>query len=310
MSDPMSQELIDALLADKKSSRRWKNIRTFSWVFLILLVLALIFSPSKNPVDAASDIGKPYVALVRLSGVIMPGSNFSARRVVPVLEKAFSDKSAKGVVIEINSPGGSPVQATIIHNKILQLKNKYHKKVGILGDDALASGAYLIAASGDKIYVHNDTLTGSIGVIMEGFGFTGLMDKVGVTRRAIHAGDNKDRLDPFLPLNPADVAKVKILLDQAHQHFIQIVMDGRKGKLTGNPAELFSGDFWGGSEAVKLGLADGVGEIWEILPKEFNVEHVKLFKVNTPLFEALFRGIDSKLNLGLQNQAPALNAKL
>lgn len=310
MSDPISQELIEALLADKKSTRRWKNIRSFSWIFLFLLSLILIFSPSKPKIDTENDSGKPYVALVRLSGLIMPNTSFSAQKVLPVLEKAFSDKKAKGVVIEINSPGGSPVQATIIHNKIMQLKNKYHKKVVVLADDALASGAYLVAVSADKIYVHDDTLTGSIGVIMEGFGFTGLMDKVGVTRRAIFSGDNKDRLDPFLPLNPADVAKAKSVLGQAHQHFIQLVLDGRKGKLNGDPRELFSGDFWTGSQAVKLGLTDGVAEMWELLPKEFNVDHVKIYKAKTSLFDAVFRGLDTKLNLGLTKRSPQLNAAL
>lgn len=310
MSDPISQELLNSLLADKKASRRWKNIRTFSWIFVILLALILMFSPSKGNMDSTSDIGKPYVALVRMNGIIKSDSSFSARRMLPVLQQAFSDKSAKGVVIEINSGGGSPVQATIIHNKILELKKKYNKKVIILGDDALASGAYLVAVSGDKIYVHNDTLTGSIGVIMEGFGFPGLMDKVGVSRRVITAGDNKDRLDPYLPLNPADVAKAKLVLAQSHEHFIDIVKAGRQGRLNGDPAQLFSGDFWTGSEAVKLGLADGVAELWEILPKEFNVEHVKVYKSTTPIFEALYRGIDSKLNLGLFSDEPALNAKL
>ncbi len=311
MSDPISDEVINALLADKKTARRWKNIRSFTWIALILLGIILIFSPSgKTKVDADSDSGKPYVALVRLNGLIMPNTSFSALKVLPVLQKAFADKTAKGVVIEINSPGGSPVQATIIHDKIMQLKAKYHKKVIVLGDDALASGAYLVAVSADKIYVHDDTLTGSIGVIMDGFGFTGLMDKVGVTRRAIYAGDNKDRLDPFLPLNPADVAKVKTVLDAAHQHFIQLVMNGRKGKLNGDPKELFSGDFWTGTQAVQLGLADGVGEMWDILPKEFKVDHVKLYHSKSSIFEALFRGIDTKLNLGLTNQSPKLNSSL
>jgi protease-4 len=312
MPDPISQEVIDAILADKKKTRRWKNIRTFSWIFVFLLALLLIFTPSKPKTDGDSDsgIGKPYVALVRMSGLIMPNTSFSARKMLPVLQKAFSDKKAKGVVIEINSPGGSPVQATIIHNKIMELKNKYHKKVVVLADDALASGAYLVAVSADKIYVHNDTLTGSIGVIMEGFGFTGLMDKVGVSRRAIFAGDNKDRLDPFLPLKPEDVAKAKSVLDQAHQHFIQLVLNGRKGKLNGDPRELFSGDFWTGSQAVKLGLADGVAEMWEMLPKEFNVDHVKVYKAKVSVFDAVFRGIDAKLNLGFTNQSPKLNASL
>ncbi|GAG71285.1 unnamed protein product, partial [marine sediment metagenome] len=133
-------------------------------------------------------------------------------------------------------------------------------------------------------------------------------DKLGVTRRVFTAGNNKDRLDPFKPLRPQDKTKVRAVLEDVHQHFITDVMNGRKGKINPDNKDLFSGDFWTGSQAVKLGLADGTGDLWQILPKEFNVKHYKLYRQRPTIFQAIFRGIDSKLNLGLTSQAPRLQA--
>lgn len=293
--------LSDALLKETKASRRWKNIRFFGWILLSLLYAFLIFGPKNYKFDI-KHVNKPYVSLVRLSGTIMPETDFSAVKVIPLLQKAFSDTDAKGVVIDINSPGGTPVQASIIHDKIEQLKQKYKKKVVIVGEDVMASGAYLIATSGDKIYVNKDTLTGSIGVIMSGFGFTDAMQKVGVTRRVYTAGDNKDRLDPFQPVNPVDIAKVNQVLAIAHQNFIDDVLQGRQGKLHGDPKELFSGDFWTGQQAVQLGLADGTGNLWDILQNEFGVQHYKQYKAAPNLWKILSGDAQSILHFSLASQ--------
>ena len=267
-NQPIEKALVNAFLKDRKTDRRWKNIRSFIWVFVLIVYAILIFGP-KSTEMGGSKSKLPYVSLIRLNGVIMPNTEFSALKVIPSLQKAFKDKNSKGVVLVINSPGGSPVQASIIHDKILQLKKKYHKKVIVVGQDILASGAYLVSTAADKIYVHNDTLTGSIGVIMSGFGFNDAMQKLGISRRVFTAGVNKDRLDPFKPLKEADQQKVHHLLNLVHQNFIDDVLAGRKGKLRGNENELFSGDFWTGQQAVKLGLADGTGDLWTILEKEF-----------------------------------------
>ncbi|MCX7126305.1 MAG: S49 family peptidase [Gammaproteobacteria bacterium] len=228
--------LIQALLSEQKSARRWKNARFFVWLIIFLCLLYALIGPSSNGFET-NDKDKSYVSLVRLNGEIMASSNFSASKVIPELTAAFRDKESKGVILLINSPGGSPVQASMIHDKIMQLKEKYHKEVIVVGEDTLASGAYLVATAADKIYVNADTVTGSIGVIMEGFGFSDVMKKIGISRRVFTAGAHKDRLDPFESINPKDQEKIQHILDSVHQDFIADVTEGRKGKLNGDPKE-------------------------------------------------------------------------
>ncbi len=296
MSDNTSleQELVTSLIKDRKSDRRWRNIRFFSFIFLIVAFFGYLNYHSEP--KSTANTKKGYVSLVTLYGPIFSDKAFSAEQVIPELHNAFKDKESKGVVLVIDSPGGSPVQASIIHDKIMQLKQKYHKKVIVLGGDALASGAYLVATAADKIYVHNDTVTGSIGVIMDGFGFSDLIAKLGITRRAFTAGDHKDRLDPFEPLNPQDVEKVKSVLNDVHQSFIADVVQGRQGKLKGSQQELFSGDFWTGRQATALGLADGTGNLWTILDAEFKTNLYRDYTMKPNLMDVFIKGISTSLN--------------
>ncbi len=308
MSENLDNQLAQALLAERKSDRRWRNIRFAGWMIILLLIIILIFAPSPSQLGAKTPAGS-YVSLVRLDGIIMPNTTFSAERVIPELQYAFSDSKSKGVVLLINSPGGSAVQASIIHDKILELKRKYKKKVVVVGEDALASGAYLVSSAADKIYVNPDTLTGSIGVVMSGFGFVGTIQKLGVTRRLFTAGKYKDRLDPFEPLDPADVTKVNTLLAQVHQNFINDVVQGRGDRLHGNHDELFSGDFWTGQEAVKLGLADGAANLWTVLQKEFDVKHYKDYSTKIPLVQMLLKDVGTELHFHLLNNSSPVRAQ-
>ncbi len=296
--------LVEALIAERRSDRRWKIFRSLLWVCVVLFCFLLIyFSGSSSSVDTLA--GKSYVSLIRLNGVIMPGTRFSADNVIPQLNRAFADRNSKGVILVINSPGGSPVQAGIIHDRIEYLKKRYHKKVMVLGQDVLASGAYLIATAADSIFVHQDTLTGSIGVIMSGFGFTDAIQKLGITRRVFTAGKNKDRLDPFTPLTPSDRAKIAVLLDNVHQHFIKDVIDGRRGKLHGDFSELFSGDFWDGTHATQLGIVDGTGNLWELMQTQFAVMHYRDYSTHPTFLESVLTGAETKLNFSLKgNEAP------
>jgi len=304
----IESHILDALLKDRRIDRRWKIIRSFTWAFIILLYALLIFSPSKK--NGGPRTNKPYVSLVRLHGVIMPDRRFSAQKVIPELRRAFADKKSKGVLLVINSPGGSPVQASIIHDKIEQLKHRYKKKVVVIGQDALASGAYLVATSADKIYVHDDTLTGSIGVVMSGFGFSDAIKKLGISRRVFIAGKNKDRLDPFKPLKPADAAKIDRLLKEVHQHFIANVLKGRHNLLKGNRKKIFSGDFWTGSTAVKLGLADGTGNTWEVMKKEFNVTRYRNYSTKPSLLRTLINDVETQLHITLMQSSTHLTEQL
>jgi protease-4 len=180
--------------------------------------------------------------------------------VITSLRSAFEDEGSQAVVLLINSPGGSPVQAGIINDEIARLKKKHNKPVYAVVEESCASAAYYIAVASDQIYVDKASIVGSIGVLMDGFGFTGLMDKLGIERRLMTAGENKGFLDPFSAQTKTQRAHAQAMLDQIHQQFIGVVRKGRGDRLKETP-ELFSGLFWNGQRAVELGLADGLGSL-------------------------------------------------
>ena len=266
----VSTDLLQALLKEKRSERRWRNFRFLLWFALIIFFAWWAFS--SNYVSSPSLDGG-YVALIQLEGTIEPGSDFSADTVVPALKQALSDDRAKGLILEINSGGGTPVQSAIIHDAILALKKKYKKKVVVVGEDFLASGAYYIAVAADEIYVNPNTITGSVGVIMKGFGFSDLLTKLGIERRVYMSGVAKDRMDPFLPQNKADIEKANQILGEVQTNFNNAVLAARRGKLHADPATLFNGDFWSGTTALKLGLVDGLGNLMDVMEQEFKVSH-------------------------------------
>ncbi len=295
----LSSDLVKEILKERRRDRRWKNIRFFlGLMVVILIVLLVVGSTAPNDLDEHGS----YVSLVRLDGMIGPGEDFSAEHVIPLLKKAFKDSSAKGVILDINSGGGTPVQSSIIHDEIIRLKNKYHKKVIVVGEDTLASGAYYVASSADKIYVNPNTTTGSIGVIMRDFGFVDAIKKVGVDRRVIASGVNKDRLDPFLPQSPEDVAKVHDLLQEVLNNFVEVVKQGRQGKLHGDPKELFSGDFWTGQTALKLGLVDGLGNLSDVMQTEFNVSRFKDYSESPSILKNIIGQVGESLDLPVNRE--------
>lgn len=284
----MTNNLVQDLLKEKRRDRFWRNVRSFAWLLLIIYVITTLFSLREGAVSTGNKKGN-YVALIRVDGMIAPGRGFSAEEVLPILLDAFTDKDAAGVVIDINSPGGTPVQAAIIHDAIIAFKKKYNKRVVIVGEDLLTSGAYYVAVSGDKIYVNPNTLTGSIGVVMKGFGFVGLMEKMGVERRVYTSGTEKDRLDPFLPQTANDVEKISEVTKEVHENFVRAVMEGRKGRLHGDPAMLFNGDFWTGQTAQRLGLVDNLGNLMDAMNAEFKTTHYKEYG-STPGFVKMITG--------------------
>ncbi len=250
------QKLVLATLDEQRRSRKWNNF--FKGLFFLYLFLTL-FAVSGWFGSGDSIQAGPHTAVVDLHGVIDSDGAASADKVIPALRQAFKDKDTVGVVLRINSPGGSPVQAGYINDEIVRLRQLYPKiPLYAVVTDICASGGYYVAVAADRIYVDKASLIGSVGVIMDGFGFTGLMDKLGIERRALHAGENKAFLDPFSPVNPRHMAQAQAMLDQVHQQFIAVVRKGRGSRLHETP-EMFSGFIWSGEEGVRLGLADAMG---------------------------------------------------
>lgn len=286
-TDDIQSILVRDLLKERRADRRWKNIRFIFWFALFVFLIFGVFGLFGKKNLSTTFEGKKYISLVRLEGMIAPGREYSAEEFIPLLHDAFADKNAAGVIIDINSPGGTPVQASMIHDAILMYKKKYNKKVVIVGEDLLTSGAYFVAVAGDKIFVNPSTLTGSIGVIMKGFGFVDLLKKIGVERRVYIAGNDKDRLDPFLPQTPEDLQKIQQVITEVHANFAQAVVEGRRGKLRADAKTLFSGDFWSGQSAVRLGLVDGLGNLLGVMEQEFNTTRFKEYGGSSSLMKLL-----------------------
>jgi protease-4 len=250
------EKLAFAALTEQKAARRWKTGVRLGWLlFFVFLAWVAI-----DRGGASSSVSKPHTAVVEIKGEIASGSEASAELVVAAMRGAFEDQGAKAVVLLINSPGGSPVQAGIINDEIIRLKAKHKKPVYAVVEESCASAAYYIAVSADQIFVDKASIVGSIGVLMDGFGFTGLMDKLGVERRLMTAGENKGFLDPFSPQTDKQRVYAQAMLDQIHQQFIAVVKAGRGKRLKETP-EMFSGLFWSGQQAIELGLADQLGNV-------------------------------------------------
>ena len=273
-------------LDEQRRARQWSTLIRLLWLTLFFLVVAgalgWIGGASKEPIRT----GK-HTALVELRGVIGVESRASADRMIQALNAAFKDKHTQGVVLRINSPGGSPVQAGYINDEIRRLRAKYPQvPLHAVVQDLCASGGYYVAVAADRIYVDKASLVGSIGVIMSSFGFTGAMDKLGIERRAYTAGENKDFLDPFAPENPAHREHAKKMLEEIHQQFIKVVRDGRGTRLKDSP-EIFSGLVWTGERAVQLGLADGYGSLDSVARDVFKAENVVDYTPEDNYFEQL-----------------------
>jgi protease-4 len=245
-------------LKETRKARRWKAV--FRILTLIVFVGALLAVFDFHLPGRGMGMEK-HTALVTLEGEISSSSMANALDINSSLTAAFENENSAGVVLRINSPGGSPVQAGMMNDEIHRLRKLYPSKpFYVVVEDICASGGYYVAVAGDQILVDKASLVGSIGVIMEGFGFTGLMDKLGVTRRMITAGSNKGMMDPFSKENPQQVEMIKTMIDEIHQQFIAVVKAGRGDRLKETP-EMFSGRVWNGEQAIKIGLVDGYGTV-------------------------------------------------
>ena len=284
------ERILQAQLTEQRRARRWKIF--FRLVFFIALPVFVIVMVTSPPGDYTPLVNGKHAALVKLEGPIF--SNFgsdvvggdadSARE---ALRLAFESEDAQIVILEINTPGGSPVQSAYIADEILRLRKKYPDKLlYAVVADICASGGMYAAVVADEVYADPASLIGSIGVVLGGFGFVEAIDKLGIERRLMTAGKNKALLDPFLPKDPAHAAHAQKLLDQIHAQFIERVKEGRKGKLDEN-ADLFDGLFWTGEEALELGLIDGFGDVRHVAEELNGLEEIVEYKAHTKWWSGL-----------------------
>ena len=279
------EKLAMSAVQEQRRARHWGiffKVLTLGYFFIVLFVFMGWIG--KN--DGALTTGK-HTALVDMEGVIAADSAASADNLIPSLQDAFKDKDTKGVILRINSPGGSPVQAGQINDEIRRLRAKYPAiPLYVVVGDVCASGGYYVAAAADKIFVDKASLIGSIGVLMDGFGFTGTMEKLGVERRLVTAGSNKGFMDPFSPVRPDQQEYAKQMLAQIHQQFIAVVRQGRGTRLKETP-DTFSGLVWNGQAGVEMGLADGYGSVESVARDVIKEENVVDFTVKEGLADRL-----------------------
>lgn len=290
------EKLAFAALDEQRAKRRWGIFFKFlGFVYLLVVLIAVV------DWGAEGEHQERHTALVNLNGVIQSKGEANGENMIAALNSAFEAKNSVGIILRINSPGGSPVQAGIISDEIRRLRGKHPDKLlYAVVEDMCASGGYFVAAAADKIYVNKASIVGSIGVLMDGFGFTGVMDKVGVERRLLTAGDNKGFLDPFSPQAPQHKEHAQILLNDIHKQFIDVVKAGRGKRLKESP-DMFSGLMWTGVQSVELGLADDFGSVDSVARDVLKAEKVLDYSVKDNIAERFAKRLGASTFAGFWN---------
>ena len=286
-----------ASINEQRRARRWSiffKLLGFAYVGVVLALIAG-WHGLKNETAKVTR----HTAVVNLHGEISATSEASAENLNAALQSAFEDDKTQGVILRCNSPGGSPVQSGLVNDEIRRLRKKYPAiPLYVVVEEVCASGGYYIAAAADKIFVNKASIVGSIGVLMDGFGFTNTMDKLGVERRLLTAGENKGLLDPFSPLNPKHKEFAQAMLDDIHQQFIEVVKQGRGKRLKDNP-DVFSGLFWTGAKSVELGLADGIGSVDYVAREIVKAEDLVDFSTQENIAERLAKRFGASLGTAM-----------
>ncbi len=299
------EKLAMSAIQEQRRARLWGiffKVLTFGYLFILLF---LFMDWAGDHADGGLS-GSKHTALIELNGVISADSNANADNLISSLQDAFKDKNTAGIIVRINSPGGSPVQAGLVNDEIRRLRGLHPGiPLYVVVEDMCASGGYYIAAAADKIFVNKASIVGSIGVVMDGFGFTGTMQKLGVERRLMTAGENKGFMDPFSPRNPKHEAFTKGLLGDIHQQFIDIVKQGRGKRLKKTP-EMFSGLFWTGEQSIKLGLADEIGSVDSVARDIIKAEDIVDFTAHENIADRLAK----KLGAGVASAFPGFGAQV
>jgi protease-4 len=289
------ERLVQSTLKEQRSARRWGIF--FKLLFLSYLFMIFYIYWPGGLVD--ENLAGRHTALIDINGVIAEDRNASADYIVDSLRDAFDNRHAAAIVLRINSPGGSPVQSGYINDEIARLRGKYpDKKVYAVITDICASGGYYIAAGADQIYADKASIVGSIGVLMDGFGFVKSLDILGIERRLITAGESKGFLDPFSPLKPGDEQHIRTMLGNIHQQFIDTVKKGRGDRLKNDP-KLFSGLVWTGEESLRLGLIDGLGSASYVAREVIGAEDIIDYTYQPPYFQRFAERIGAAAAQGL-----------
>lgn len=286
--------LLSNVFVEQRRARRWGiffKFLTFAYIFLFFIIFSTGSGPSSN-IDS-----KEFTALINMHGIIAPDAEVNAKDFRTSLKKAYEHKGTKAILLSINSPGGSPVQSGIINDEIRRMKAIHPEiPIKVVVEDICASGGYYIAVAADEIYANKASIVGSIGVLMNGFGFTEAMKKIGVERRLMTAGENKGILDPFSPISLKQEKHVKNLLSEVHQQFINVVKEGRGSKLS-QSSEIFSGLFWNGESALQLGLIDGFGDVYSVARDNLGYEEV----VDFTTYETFADRFAKKIGAGISS---------
>lgn len=291
-----------ATLQEQRAKRRWGIFFKLAGLSYMVAVLVLVvdWGSSEQLADGR------HTAVIHLHGTIESSSEASARNINDALQAAFNDKGTAGVVLRVNSPGGSPVQAGIVHDEIRRLRTKHPQiPLFVVVEDICASGGYYIAAAADQIFVDKASMVGSIGVLIDGFGFTGTMEKLGVERRLLTAGESKGFLDPFSPQDNKQKEHARVLLREIHKQFIEVVRRGRGARLKETP-EMFSGLMWTGSQSVQLGLADGFGTVDSVARDVIKAERMIDFTIKENIAERFAKRLRADATQGAGSLFSAL----
>lgn len=289
------EKLAFSAIEEQRARRRWGAFFKLFLAFYLIAVFMVFtdFGRGDEPQNG------PHTALVYFKGTLEEGTDASADNLNAALRAAFADKNTTGVILRINSPGGSPVQAGIVNDEIRRLRQLHpNTPLYAVVEDLCASGGYYVAAGADKIFVNKASLVGSIGVLMDGFGFTGAMQKFGVERRLLTAGENKGFLDPFSPQEKRQQEHAQFLLNEIHQQFIQVVRQGRGNRLKETP-EMFSGLLWTGTQSIDLGLADALGSVESVARDEIKAEKIVDYSLKENIAERVAKRLGASVGLGL-----------
>lgn len=288
------EKLLLSTLEEQKRARRWKYAFRLIWLLVFVGFMWMLLSNTSKP---TASVSTAHTAMVTIRGEIDSEAEASAEKIIPALQSAMEDEKAQALVLLINSPGGSPVQAGLIHDEVVRLKALHKKPVYAVVEESCTSAAYYIAVSADRIYADKASLVGSIGVLVNGFGFTELMKKLGIERRLMTAGENKGFMDPFSPMSDAQKQHTQQMLKQIHDQFIHVVKTGRGDRLKASD-EVFSGLFWTGEQAVSLGLIDGLNSLEGVARDEVKAEDIVDYTQHSNVAERLVKRFGAAVGEG------------